>query len=80
MSFSQDNPDMKSDISHHLKEESWFQLVTERASEAVANIQKTGMSDSLEASTDVNTQNGHLNVNHADSQDDVKWMETVLIF
>lgn len=80
MSFSQDNPDMKSDISHHLKEESWFQLVTERASEAVANIQKTGMSDSLEASTDVNTQNGHLNVNHADSQDDVKWMETLFHF
>lgn len=64
------------DIGSQLKEENWVQLLTERASELVVNIQNASLSDILEASADADTPNGYQN---GDSQDDVKWMETVSI-
>lgn len=65
------------DIDNYLKEERWVQFLTERASESVTNIQNNNHSDNLEVSANCSTQNGHLK---GDSQDDVKWMESVLIF
>lgn len=64
------------DIDNLFKEERWVQFLAERASEAVMNIQNNSNSDSSEMSTDISTQNGHLN---GDSQEDAKWMETVLV-
>lgn len=66
-----------SNVNYQLKEGSWVQFLIERASELVMNIQNTSQSDNSEIPTDVRDQNGHLN---GDSKDDVKWMETVLIF
>lgn len=66
-----------SGIDNYLKEERWAQFITERASEAVTNIQNNNQSDNLEMSANTSTQNGHLK---GDSLDDVKWMESVLIF
>lgn len=79
MYFAHDrsHEEKNSDIDNHLKEERWVQFLTERASEAVTNIQNNSHSDNLEMSADSGNQNGHLN---GDSQDDVKWMETVLTF
>ena len=78
VSCSQDhsNERGKTDIDNQL-EENWVQLLTERASEVVVNIQNSSLSDVLDTSTDINTKNGCQN---GDSQDDVKWMETVLKF
>lgn len=63
-----------SDIDNNLKEESWVQFLTERASEAAVNIHKSTLSDNLEMSVDCNSQNG---CPSGSSQADVKWMETV---
>lgn len=66
---------LDSDVDSKVKGESWVQVLTEQASELVINIQKTGQSDNLEAPTDMVHENGLSNGN---SQDDIKWMETVL--
>lgn len=65
------------DVDNQLQEKSWVQFLIERASEVVMNIQQTNQADSLENKMNISYQNGHQN---GDSQDDVKWMETVLIF
>lgn len=62
------------DIDGQLKEKNWVQFLVERASEVVLNIQQTNQSDSLGSKMNI-YQNGHQN---GDSQEDVKWMETVL--
>lgn len=79
MSSSQDhsNERGKTEINNQLKQENWVQLLTERASEVVVNIQNSTLSDVLDNSTDINIRNAHQN---GDSQDDVKWMETVIIY
>ncbi|XP_022716622.1 proteasome activator subunit 4 isoform X4 [Durio zibethinus] len=79
VSSSQDrsNERGKTDINNQLKEENWVQLLIERASEVVVNIQNSGLSDVLDTSTDINSKNGYQN---GDSQDDVKWMETLFHF
>jgi len=59
-----------------MKDESWVHCLTERAAEAVVNIQIASQSDKAVNTIDSNSQNGHLD---GDSQDDMKWMETVLI-
>ncbi|OMO83857.1 Armadillo-like helical [Corchorus capsularis] len=66
-----------SDIYVQLKEENWVQLLTDRASKVVVNIQNSSLSDVLDSLTDINARNGYPN---ADSQDDVKWMETLFHF
>ncbi|KAK0602445.1 hypothetical protein LWI29_033449 [Acer saccharum] len=75
MSFSHDHSceGNDSDIENHLKEQRWVHILTERASEAVLNIQN----NSVENSVEISSQNGYLN---GDSQDDVKWMETLFHF
>ena len=59
-----------------MKDESWVHCLTERAAEAVVNIHIASQSDKAVNTIDTNSQNGHLD---GDSQDDMKWMETVLI-
>ncbi|GMJ16016.1 proteasome activating protein 200 [Hibiscus trionum] len=78
VSSSQDhsNERGKTEINNLLKQETWVQLLTERASEVV-NIQNSCLSDGLDNSTDINIRNAHQN---GDSQDDVKWMETLFHF
>ncbi|XP_017980189.1 PREDICTED: proteasome activator subunit 4 isoform X1 [Theobroma cacao] len=78
-SSSQDhsNDRGKTNINNQLKEENWVQLLTERASELVVNIQNSSLSDVIDTSTDISTKNGYQN---GDSQDDVKWMETLFHF
>ncbi|KAF5728502.1 proteasome activator subunit 4 isoform X2 [Tripterygium wilfordii] len=66
-----------SDIDDQLKEENWVRFLTERASDAVTNIQKISHTDNMEPSADSGPQNGHLN---GDSRDDIKWMETIFHF
>ncbi|PPR91638.1 hypothetical protein GOBAR_AA29036 [Gossypium barbadense] len=75
VSSSQDhsNERGKTEINNQLKQENWVQLLTERASEVVVNIQNSSLSDVLDNSTDINIRNAHQN---GGSQDDVKWMET----
>ena len=63
------------DIKSRLEQRSWIQFLKGRSSEVLINIQRTNQSDSLETKRNT-SQNGHLN---GDSQDDVKWMETVLL-
>ncbi|GKV36472.1 hypothetical protein SLEP1_g44600 [Rubroshorea leprosula] len=65
------------DVDNQLKEENWVQLLTERASELVVNIQNSSLCDILNPSADADTPNGYQN---GDSQDDVKWMETLFHF
>lgn len=79
VSCSQDhsNESGKTDMGNQLMEENWVQLLTERASVVVVNIQNSSLSDVLDTSTDINIKNGYQN---GDSQDDTKWMETVLTF
>ncbi|KAK7387207.1 hypothetical protein VNO78_27798 [Psophocarpus tetragonolobus] len=60
-----------------MKDESWVQFLTERAAEAVVNIQIANQSDKVVSPVDASSQNGHLD---GDSQDDMKWMETLLYF
>lgn len=66
-----------SDVNYHRKEGSWVQFLIERASELVVTIQNTSQSDNSEILTDARHQSRYLS---GDSKDDVKWMETVLIF
>ncbi|KAK7305308.1 hypothetical protein VNO77_43212 [Canavalia gladiata] len=60
-----------------MKDESWVLFLTERAAEAVVNIQIATQSDKVVNPIDTSSQNGHLD---GDSQDDMKWMETLLYF
>ncbi|KAI4307795.1 hypothetical protein L6164_030939 [Bauhinia variegata] len=60
-----------------LNDESWVQFLTDRAAEAVVNIQNSAQSDKVVNPMDTSPQNGHLN---GVSEDDVKWMETLLYF
>ncbi|XP_027335262.1 proteasome activator subunit 4 [Abrus precatorius] len=60
-----------------MKDESWVQFLTERAAEAVVNIQIATQSDKVVNPVDTSSQNGHVD---GDSQDDMKWMETLLYF
>ncbi|CAI8596807.1 unnamed protein product [Vicia faba] len=60
-----------------IKDESWVQYLTERAAEAVVNIQIASQSDKAVNPIDSSSQNGHVD---GDSQDDMKWMETLLYF
>ncbi|KAE8725691.1 Proteasome activator subunit 4 [Hibiscus syriacus] len=78
VSSSQDhsNERGKTATNNPLKQENWVQLLTERASEVV-NVQNSSLSVGLENSTDKNMRNAHQN---GDSQDDVKWMETLFHF
>lgn len=64
------------DLNSQLQQRSWIKFLKERASEVVVNIQHSNQSDSLETKRNT-SQNGQLN---GDSQDDIKWMETVLTF
>lgn len=66
----------QSNIDNLLKDASWVQFLTERAAEAVVNIQNTTQSDKAMNPIHTNLENGHPD---GDSQDDVKWMETVLM-
>jgi hypothetical protein len=63
------------DVDDLMKDESWVQYLTERAAEAVVNIQIASQSDKAVNPIETSSQNGHLD---GDSQDDMKWMETVL--
>ncbi|PON47216.1 Coatomer beta subunit [Parasponia andersonii] len=64
------------DLDGQLKQRSWIQILKERASEVVVNIQHSNHSDGLDTKRNT-SQNGNLN---GDSQDDVKWMETLFHF
>ncbi|XP_050246119.1 proteasome activator subunit 4-like isoform X3 [Quercus robur] len=66
-----------SDIDNRLKDGGWVQFLIKRASEVVINIQSSSQSDNLETPIDSKLQDVHLN---GDSQDDVKWMETLFHF
>ncbi|KAK2440847.1 proteasome activator subunit [Trifolium repens] len=65
------------DVDDLMKDESWVQYLTERAAEAVVNIQIASQSDKAVNPIETSSQNGHLD---GDSQDDMKWMETLLYF
>lgn len=77
MAYRQENPseEGRTDVDSRLEEENWFKLISTRASEAVTNIQQASISDNLDTSADVDMETAQSN---GDSQDDVKWMETVL--
>ncbi|CAL5202430.1 unnamed protein product [Lathyrus oleraceus] len=60
-----------------IKDESWVQYLIERAAEAVVNIQIASQSDKAVNPIDTSSQNGHVD---GDSQNDMKWMETLLYF
>ncbi|CAK9321738.1 unnamed protein product [Citrullus colocynthis] len=62
------------DVHGKLKEERWVKLLIEHATQAVKNIHNSSHSFNLDTSK---VQNGHSNV---DSEDDVKWMETLFHF
>ncbi|XP_059662328.1 proteasome activator subunit 4 isoform X2 [Cornus florida] len=66
-----------SDVDNKLEEGSWVQILIERASKLVVNIQNASQSDNMEIRTDISPDNGLLN---GSSQDDVKWMETLFHF
>lgn len=68
---------LDSDVVNQVKGESWVQFLTEQALDLVMNIQKTSQSDNLEIPTDSIPENGLSNGN---SQDDIKWMETLFHF
>lgn len=61
------------DVDNQVKEETWVQILTERASELVLNIQNASQSDNMEVQTDLSSENG-------DSYNDIKWMETLFHF
>ncbi|VVA97480.1 unnamed protein product [Arabis nemorensis] len=79
MSYRQEYPseERRTDVDSRLEEENWFKLISTRASEAVTNIQQASISDSLDTSADVVMENAQ---STGDSQDDVKWMETLFHF
>lgn len=64
-----------SNIDSFLKDENWVKFLTERAVNAVVNIQNATQYDKVMNAMDTSPKNGHLN---SDSQDDIKWMETVM--
>ncbi|XP_073225318.1 proteasome activator subunit 4-like [Cicer arietinum] len=64
-------------VDNLMKDESWVQFLTDRAAEAVVNIQIASQSDKAVNPIETSSQNGHLD---GDSQDDMKWMETLLYF
>ncbi|XP_062168697.1 proteasome activator subunit 4-like isoform X2 [Alnus glutinosa] len=66
----------KNDVNNQLTE-SCIKILKEQASQVLMNIQNTSHCVSLETSRDLNVPDGHLN---GDSQDDVKWMETLFHF
>ncbi|XP_019430869.1 PREDICTED: proteasome activator subunit 4-like [Lupinus angustifolius] len=66
-----------SNVDDLMKDESWVTFLTERAAEAVVNIQIATQSDKVANPIDTSSQNGH---SDGDSQDDMKWMETLLYF
>ena len=59
---------------YKVEERSWDHFLIERASEHVMSIQNASQSDKMEIPTEMTPDNGLVN---GDSQDDVKWMETV---
>lgn len=78
MSYQQEytSEEGKTDVDSRIEDETWFKVISARASEAVTNIQQASISDnSLDTSADVDMENAQSN---GDSLDDVKWMETVL--
>lgn len=60
-----------------IEERSWDQFLVERASELVISIQNASHSDKMEIQKDRSPDNGLVN---GESQDDVKWMETVFFY
>ncbi|KAG5550916.1 hypothetical protein RHGRI_009372 [Rhododendron griersonianum] len=60
-----------------IEERSWDQFLVERASELVISIQNASQSDKMEIQKDRSPDNGLVN---GESQDDVKWMETLFHF
>ncbi|XP_057472456.1 proteasome activator subunit 4-like isoform X2 [Actinidia eriantha] len=60
-----------------VEERSWDQFLIERASELVMSIQNASQSDKMEIPTERTPDIGLVN---GDSQDDVKWMETLFHF
>lgn len=66
----------QSNSDNFLRDASWVQFLTERAAEAVVNIQNATQSDKGVNSVDINFENGHPD---GDSEDDIKWMETVIM-
>nr|KYP76237.1 Proteasome activator complex subunit 4 [Cajanus cajan] len=78
-SSHQDNAqgERNDNVDSLMKDESWVQFLTERAAEAVVNIQIATQSDKVVNPVDISSQNGHVD---GDSEDDMKWMETLLHF
>lgn len=60
-----------------IEERSWDHFLVEHASELVTSIQNASQSDKMEIQKDKSPDNGLVN---GDSQDDVKWMETLFHF
>lgn len=72
------NNDSYADEEFKIGGKSWDQYLIDRASELVVNVQLASHSDKMETmQTDTSYENGTLNGN---SQDDVKWMETLFHF
>ncbi|KAM1341287.1 hypothetical protein ACFX2F_005761 [Malus domestica] len=67
----------KRDVANKFDGKSWVQFLKERASEVLMSIQNTSQSDSLDTTTNISSENGNSN---GDSQDAVKWMETLFHF
>ncbi|KAG2678329.1 hypothetical protein I3760_12G138800 [Carya illinoinensis] len=63
------------DVNNRLMEDC-FQILTEKASHVLTNIQNASHCVNLETSRDISAPDVHLN---GDSQDNVKWMETVAV-
>lgn len=62
------------DVGGKVEGRSWDGFLVERASELVVNIQNASQSDNMEIATDASSD-----LSNGNCQDDVKWMETVLI-
>ncbi|XP_047151805.1 proteasome activator subunit 4 [Vigna umbellata] len=76
--YHSSHQDGRSDnVDSLMQDENWVQFLTERAAEAVVNIQIATQSDKVVNPVDGGSQNGHVD---GDSQDDMKWMETLLYF
>lgn len=76
--LSPDNPNdlNKSPAEKGFLEERWAKLLTDRALEVAMNVHNASQSDNLDGVMDTSPQNGP---SSSDSQDNVKWMETVLV-
>ncbi|KAB1215015.1 Proteasome activator subunit 4 [Morella rubra] len=64
------------DLNNQLMEDS-IQILTKRTAQVLMNIQNTSLCANMETSMDISAPDVHLK---GDSQDDVKWMETVFHF